>query len=244
VKNRFLAHLDFWRKIPGNFMTQASSPLHPAFRPIAAASLLLFLLGGCAQKDDAHRIVISIPEQRMMVLEEGRPIAQYPVSTSKFCLSDQPGSRGTPLGELEIARKIGGDAPPGAVFKDQRPTGEIVQPNSPGRDPIVSRILWLKGLEAQNRNAYGRYIYIHGTAAESQIGTPASFGCIRMRSADVIQLYATVGVGAKVDITQQTLAQATGIAEPQGALQPAVAEASPVPKAVAADQQPFASTPH
>ena len=140
---------------------------------------------------------------------------------------------GTPLGELEIARKIGGAAPAGSVFKDQRPTGEILRPDAPGRDPIVSRILWLKGLEACNRNAFSRYIYIHGTAEERRIGTPASFGCIRMRSADVIRLYDAVGVGTKVDITLETIAQATGIPEAEGPPQPAVVDASPVPKAVA-----------
>jgi len=170
----------------------------------------LLFLAGCAQKDTAHRIVISIPDQRMLVLEQDRPIAQYQVSTSKFCLSDLPGSRGTPIGRLAIARKIGGSAPPGSVFKDQRRTGEILLPDAPGRDPIVSRILWLKGLEPATRNAFSRYIYIHGTAEERLIGTPASYGCIRMRSADVIQLFDMVGVGAEVDITQQTLAQATG----------------------------------
>jgi hypothetical protein len=65
--------------------------------------------------------------------------------------------------------------------------------------------LWLKGLEAQNQNAYRRYIYIHGTAAERLVGTPASFGCIRMKSADVIELFDMVGVGTKVDITRQPL---------------------------------------
>ena len=194
--------------------------------------LLAFLtfLAGCAQQDAKHRLVISIPEQRMLVLEDGRPIAQYQVSTSKFCLSDTPGSRGTPLGELQIARKIGGSAPAGAVFKDQRQTGEVLRPDAPGRDPIVSRILWLRGLQACNRHAFSRYIYIHGTAEEARIGTPASFGCIRMRSADVIQLYNTVGIGTKVDITQETIAQATGAA------QAAVAEAPPIPRAVACGQ--------
>ncbi len=198
--------------------------------------LVLLFLAGCAQEDTTHRIVISIPEQRMLVLEAGKPIARYQVSTSRFCESDRPGSCGTPLGELEIARKIGGDAPAGAVFKNQRETGEILRPDTPGRDPIVSRILWLRGLEACNRNAYGRYIYIHGTAAEARIGMPASFGCIRMRSADVIRLYDLVGVGAKVDITMETIGQATGIEEPGELAQPAVAEEGSVPKAVAVAQ--------
>jgi lipoprotein-anchoring transpeptidase ErfK/SrfK len=91
------------------------------------------------------------------------------------------------------------------VFKDRKPTGEILTPNAPGRDPIVTRILWLKGLEAQNHNAFGRYIYIHGTPVENQIGKPASYGCIRMRSQDVVQLFTTVGVGTSVDVVADHL---------------------------------------
>jgi lipoprotein-anchoring transpeptidase ErfK/SrfK len=109
------------------------------------------------------------------------------------------------LGELEIAEKIGGSAPSGSVFKDRRRTGEILHPDAPGRDPIVTRILWLRGLEAQNANAHGRYIYIHGTPEERNIGRPASFGCIRMRSRDVIQLYDIVGPRAKVTIANTPL---------------------------------------
>src|SRR5205823_1035166 len=85
-----------------------------------------------------------------------------------------------------------------AVFKDQRRTGEILAPNAPGRDPIVTRILWLRGSQPENRNAYRRYICIHGTPEECKIGTPASYGCIRMRSRDVIDFYNTVGIGARV----------------------------------------------
>ena len=91
------------------------------------------------------------------------------------------------------------------VFKDRRRTGEIVSEDSPGRDPIVSRILWLKGKEPQNANAYGRYIYIHGTPEERNIGLPVSYGCIRMRSRDVIELYDTVGKGALVTIVDAPL---------------------------------------
>lgn len=172
-------------------------------------SLAAALLGcsSCAVRDREHRIVISVPDQKMVVLKNNAPIAEYPVSTSRFALSDAPGSKGTPLGTLEIAKKIGGNAPLGMKFKDRRPTGEIVPINAPGRDPIVTRILWLKGLEPQNRNAFSRFIYIHGTAEEWRIGTPASFGCIRMRSADVIQLYSTVGVGARVEIRLAPLSE-------------------------------------
>ncbi len=155
--------------------------------------------------DTRHHIVISIPQQRMALLDNDTLLATYPVSTSKFATGDWPGSRGTPLGELEIAKKIGGSAPSGTVFKDRRPTGEILLPDAPGRDPIVTRILWLRGREAQNANAYGRYIYIHGTPEERNIGKPASYGCVRMRSSDVIELYDIVGWGAKVTIVNEPL---------------------------------------
>ena len=95
----------------------------------------------------AHRVVISVPEQKMAVLEKGDPIATYPVSTSKFGLGDYRGSWGTPLGKLEVASKIGDAAPLGAVFKDRRFTGEVIPIDAPGRDPIVTRILWLRGRE-------------------------------------------------------------------------------------------------
>src|SRR5262249_9125720 len=127
---------------------------------------------------------------------------------SRFGLGDRRGSRFTPLGKLQIAQKIGDNAPSGAVFKDRHRTGEIVAPNSAGRDPIVTRILWLRGLEAQNANAFSRDIYIHGTPEERLIGTPASYGCIRMRSSDVIQLYNIVGVGAAVVIVDTSLISA------------------------------------
>src|SRR4029450_7873334 len=104
--------------------------------------------------------------------------------------------------------KIGDNAPLGAVFKDRIRTGEILAPNAPGRDPIVTRILWLRGREAQNANAFGRYIYLHGTPEERRIGTPASYGCIRMRSTDIIQLYNIVGAGAAVTIGNAPLAAA------------------------------------
>ena len=80
--------------------------------------------------------------------------------------------------------------------------------NSPGRDPIVTRILWLRGLEAQNANAFGRDIYIHGTPEEWKIGSPASYGCIRMRSRDVIRVFEKVPVGARVQVVNTSLNRA------------------------------------
>lgn len=174
-----------------------------------ALSLFVALLfGSCAAPDTRHHIVISTRDEKLAVLDRGSLLVTYPISTSKFGLGDSLRSSRTPLGELEVAKKIGDNAPLGAVFKDRVRTGEIVAPNSPGRDPIVTRILWLRGREAQNANAYGRYIYIHGTAEERLIGTPASYGCIRMRSADVAQLYSIVGVGAAVTIVNTPLVSA------------------------------------
>src|SRR5881392_798833 len=156
-------------------------------RKVCLSALAALSLASCTTPDTQHRIVVSIPEQRLALLDNGALIATYPISTSRFTIGDAPGSRGTPLGELEIAKKIGGGAALGTVFKDRRPTGEVLVPDAPGRDPIVTRILWLRGRESQNANAYGRYIYIHGTPEERNIGKPASYGCIRMRSSEVIQ---------------------------------------------------------
>ena len=170
--------------------------------------LIALFLASCAAPDTQHQIVVSTREQKLALLDRGNVVAIYPVSTSKFGLGDWRGSRFTPLGKLQIAQKIGDNAPSGAVFKDRLRTGEIVAPDSPGRDPIVTRILWLRGLEAHNANAFSRDIYIHGTPEERRIGAPASYGCIRMRSSDIIQLYNIVGVGAAVAIVDTPLISA------------------------------------
>jgi len=144
----------------------------------------------------------------MLVLQNGVPIARYPISTSKYGLGDSYGRYTTPTGTLEVAQKIGDNAPMGAVFKGRHWTGEVLRPNAPGRDPIVTRIMWLRGLQSENRNAYSRGIYIHGTPVENMIGRPASYGCIRMRSRDVVSLFNTVGVGAKISILNVSLGHA------------------------------------
>ena len=172
-----------------------------------AIAIALFI-ASCAAPDTRHQVVISTRDQKLALLDRGNLMAVYPVSTSKFGLGDWRGSRFTPLGNLQIAEKIGDNAAPGAVFKSRRRTGEVVLANSPGRDPIVTRILWLRGLEAQNANAFGRDIYIHGTPEEWKIGSPASYGCVRMRSSDIIQLYNIVGVGAAVTIVNAPLVSA------------------------------------
>src|SRR5207253_11364223 len=153
------------------------NPIDILTRFAFVAAIALFICS-CAAPDTQHHIVISTREQKLALLDRGNVMAIYPVSTSKFGLGDWRGSRFTPLGQLQIAEKIGGNAPPGAVFKDRQRTGEIIQANAPGRDPIVTRILWLRGLEALNANAFGRDIYIHGTPEQWKIGSAASYGCV------------------------------------------------------------------
>ena len=153
-------------------------------------------------------IVVSVPDQTLALINDGVVVARYRVSTSKFGLGDGSGTYATPLGAMAVASKIGANAPLGAVFKNRQPTGEVLKPNAPGRDPIVSRILWLRGLEKQNARAYSRNIYIHGTPEERLIGRPASYGCIRMRSQDIAQLFNAVPVGTRIDIANAGLGSA------------------------------------
>src|SRR5207248_4055500 len=150
-------------------------------------------------------VIVSVRDQKLMLLDNGGSAAVYPISASKFGLGDRWGSMATPLGTLQVAQKIGDHAPVGAVFHNRRFTGEILQPNTPGRDPIITRIIWLRGLEAANAHAYHRGIYIHGTPEEKAIGQPASYGCIRMKSSDVSALYAQLPIGAIVQITPDHL---------------------------------------
>jgi lipoprotein-anchoring transpeptidase ErfK/SrfK len=158
-------------------------------------------------------IVVSVPDQTLALIDDGVVVARFPVSTSKFGLGDSSGSYATPLGTMAIASKIGANAPLGTVFKSRLPTGEILRPNAPGRDPIVTRILWLRGLEKRNARAFARNIYIHGTPEERLIGRPASYGCIRMRSRDIAQLFAAVGVGTKIEVANARLGRAVAQAK-------------------------------
>jgi hypothetical protein len=190
------------------------------FRPLALIFGLVSLAPAlfATQLDPSHQLIISIRDQKLMLLENGSKVATYPVSTSKFGLGDFRGRMTTPLGYLAIAKKIGDQAPTGAVFHNRRFTGEILAPNSPGRDPVVTRILWLRGLENQNAHAFHRCIYIHGTPEERAIGRPASYGCIRMKSKDVAALYNRVPLGAIVQIVPDSLPKASRVPQTLGTL--------------------------
>ena len=219
-------------------------------------SLLLIAsiaLAPAVRAEGPSRVIISVRDQKLMLMGNGEKLATYPVSTSKFGLGDNWGRMTTPLGFLQVAQKIGDHAPVGAVFRNRRFTGEIIKPNSPGRDPVITRIIWLRGLQASNAHAFSRCIYIHGTPEERFIGRPASYGCIRMKSRDVADLYAQVPLGAIVEIVQQSLPRVPKA--PRGAVftveapkpEPVKADASTAPggdpgktvrKSVDTDEQP------
>ena len=160
-----------------------------------------------------HFIDIDSRLQRLYLWEpdpEGdRLIREYPVSTAKNGLGEQSGSYCTPRGRHRIAEKIGAGQPLHSVFKARGPTGEVwsreLAMEKPGCDWILTRILWLDGMEeGKNRggalDSHSRYIYIHGTDEEHLIGTPASHGCIRMKNEDVLELFNLVDEGTEVRI--------------------------------------------
>lgn len=166
------------------------------------------LLSQCttSKVDRNANVVVSVKEQKLAIYtSDGKRIKEYPVSTSKFGLNDKPGAYGTPLGRHEIVAKIGQGVKPGSVFKSRQLTGEVLKPDAPGRDPIVTRIMWLRGMESQNKNAYGRCIYIHGTAEERNIGKPVSYGCIRMKSKDVVDVFDRTSIGSNVLVVEGKL---------------------------------------
>jgi lipoprotein-anchoring transpeptidase ErfK/SrfK len=160
----------------------------------------------CLAGPAVEGIVVSVPDQELALLAHGKVLKRFRVSTSKFGNGDAVGSCRTPLGETFVSAKIGDGLAAGAVIKNRNATGEIVSANAPGRDAIVSRVIWLRGMDGTTTNTRDRCIYIHGTAEERSIGRRASFGCIRMRSRDVIALYSLVHIGTHVRISEKPLA--------------------------------------
>ena len=144
-------------------------------------------------------IHVSIRDQQLIVKEDEQPIRTYPVSTSRFGIGTEEGSFKTPTGRFRVGAKIGGDMPNGTVFVGRVP----LRPDDalpPTEDFVTSRILWLDGLDEQNSNTRDRFVYIHGTKHEDKIGMAASHGCVRMRNADVIELFEMVNEGTPVVI--------------------------------------------
>lgn len=155
------------------------------------------------------RIEVDVGRQALTLLEGGRARVSYPVSTGASGVGEVRGSGRTPLGRHRVRIKIGGGLPENSVFVGRRPTGELYTPalaaRFPDRDWILTRILWLTGAEP-GRNRGGatdtlrRFIYIHGTPDGEPLGRPASHGCIRMRNADIVELFDLVDPGTEVVI--------------------------------------------
>lgn len=152
------------------------------------------------QKSRPH-IQVSVRDQELKLRRGRTIIRRFPVSTSRFGVGSEDDSHKTPLGSFRISDKIGEAMPSGTIF-----VGRVaLQPNSPPpptEDLVLSRILWLDGLEPHNANTRDRFIYIHGTRHEDKIGKPDSHGCIRMRNADVIELFDLVDVDTPVTIRE------------------------------------------
>jgi lipoprotein-anchoring transpeptidase ErfK/SrfK len=133
-------------------------------------------------------IHVSIRDQLLTLKEDEVPIRTYRVSTSRFGVGTEQGSFKTPIGRFRVADKIGSDVAVGTIFQSRVPL-KPEDPLPPTEDLVMSRILWLDGLDEHNANTRDRFIYIHGTKHEGKIGSPASCGCIRMRNADVVELF-------------------------------------------------------
>ncbi len=146
-------------------------------------------------------IHVSIRDQQLTLLEGETPIRRYPVSTSRFGIGTEEGSFKTPTGNFRVAQKIGHGMPSSTVFRGRVP----LNPDDPlpaTEDLVMSRILWLDGIDADNANTRERFIYVHGTKHEDKIGQRDSHGCVRLRNADVIELFDLVDEGTPVVIEE------------------------------------------
>jgi lipoprotein-anchoring transpeptidase ErfK/SrfK len=159
--------------------------------------------------DDSKHIDIDINKQKLTVFAGSEILASYPISTAKNGLGEKNGSECTPTGLHQVRAKIGASAAENSVFIGRRPTGEVYSPELraqyPERDWILTRILWLSGLETgKNRggevDTMRRYIYIHGCPDEDSFASPSSHGCVKMRNKDIIDLYDRVAAGTHVFI--------------------------------------------
>lgn len=144
------------------------------------------------------RLEISIATQTLRLWDGCRLIKTWPCSTSKFGVGFQEGSNKTPLGAFRVKEKHGQGQSLHTIFKARQPLDEWNPDHPTSDDLILARILWLEGMESRNANTLGRYIYIHGTNEERRIGQPGSHGCIRMRNADVVELFDSAEIGLPV----------------------------------------------
>ena len=156
-------------------------------------------------------VAVTLCDQKLTLFKDGKKVKDYSISSSKFGIGAKNGSHRTPLGIHAVSQKNGEGQPEGMVFKACKPTGEVVDVDAAGRDPVVTRVIQLAGMERDNRSTHNRRIYIHGTPEERYIGQPASYGCIRMKSHDIVDLFGRVHRGMPVAIescTQETYMKA------------------------------------
>jgi len=151
------------------------------------------------KKSPETKIQISVRAQQLILKCGRKRLASYPVSTSRFGLGSKEGSFKTPTGKFRITEKIGEGMPLGTVFKSRRPV-KATKKALREEDLVMTRILWLDGLEGRNANTHDRFIYIHGTNHEEMIGRPDSHGCIRMKNGDLVELFERVAEGTPVEI--------------------------------------------
>lgn len=148
------------------------------------------------------RLEVSIATQVLSLWDGQRLVKSWPCSTSKYGIGFEEGSFRTPLGWFRIAEKHGDGAAERTIFKARKAVGEWLEGEEVEKDLVLGRILWLEGMEERNANTFGRYVYIHGTNGEGKIGQRASEGCIRLRNADVVELYELVEVGMPVWVSE------------------------------------------
>ena len=144
-------------------------------------------------------IYISIGEQKLSLFKGSEMVAEYAISSAANGTGFDEGSYCTPTGRFEVSEKIGSNAPVGTIFKSREPVG-VWDGTESDEDMVLTRILRLHGLDAENANTMSRYIYIHGTNQEALLGQPVSCGCIRMSNKDVVDLYDRVEAGILVTI--------------------------------------------
>lgn len=177
-------------------------------------SSLLFIctISPFASLAHEYSIVVKISEQKLYLMNGNEVSKTYAVSTSRYGIGNRIKSNKTPLGTHRIVQKIGEGAPLGAIFDSKRRyTGEIstiyIDDTRLSENYELTRIIWLEGMEpginkGKGIDSYKRLIYIHGTAEEGLIGTPASIGCIRMKNSDVVELFNLVNIGMIVEIKE------------------------------------------
>lgn len=173
---------------------------------ILLSKLSILILCNCSATlpESIDALLVSVEEQQIHLVKDEEVIKTYPVSTSRYGVGNTVGSMRTPLGTHTITEKIGDGLEMGSVLQYRKPTGEVIpQDESTPATKITSRILRMKGEETINSNTYKRCVYIHGTTRESDLGKPASIGCVRMADEDIIEVFDVIEPETQVEIVEE-----------------------------------------